>query len=255
MSSVGNWRGPDIIKDGLVFYFNAASPNSFYTPSSSTLVKNIGGFSDTSSLTGSLSNGASFGTTFGGVFNFDGVDDFVNLSTFPAVNFSNGLTIEVVVRFAALGAGGWERFLDLTNLSATGSSLAFSRHSTFSNILLQSRNIAGGDSQRRYISSSNPLALNEIAIYTATMPPGSPGSPTSGTKLYKNGDLLAGAESDGTPRLPSTNIRNQGYIGRSPFGGNSFLNGSVYQLKIYNRELSAAEILKNYNGIKGIFGI
>lgn len=257
MSTVGNYRGPDMTKSGLVFYFNAASPNSFYAPSSSTLVKNIGGFSDTSSLTGSLVNGASFGTTFGGVFNFDGSDDHIVLGTFPSVNFTNGITIDVVVRFAALGGGGWERFLDLS--SASGTLIQFGRHSVFSNVFFSCKNITGGDAalNRRYQSTGNPLATNQIAMYSVTLPAGTPGDVTAGCVLYKNGSVIAGqlATTNENPRLPSTQTRETGYIARSPFAGNSFLNGSVYQLKIYNRELTAAEVLKNYNGIKNIFGI
>lgn len=257
MSSVGNWRGPDIIKDGLVFYFNAASPNSFYTPSSSTLIKNIGGFSDTSSLTGSLVNGASFNTTFGGVFNFDGSDDHIVLGTFPSVNFTNGITIDVVVRFAALGGGGWERFIDLS--TASGTLIQFGRHSVFSNVFFSCKNATGPDAglNRRYQSTGTTITTNQITMYSVTLPAGTPGDATAGCVLYRNGVEILGqlATANENPRLPTTQTRETGYIARSPFAGNSFLNGSVYQLKIYNRTLSRTEVLRNYNGIKDIFGI
>jgi len=257
MSSVGNWRGPDIVKDGLVFYFNAASPNSFYSPSSSTLVKNIVDFSTTSSLTGSLVNGASFSSGFGGTFNFDGVDDHIALGTFPSISFANGITIDVVVRFTALGGGGWERFIDLT--SQTGTLIQFGRHSVFSNVFFSCKNITGGDAalNRRFQSTGTTITTNQITMYSVTLPAGTPGDVTPGCVLYRNGAVINGqlATANENPRLPSTQSREIGYIARSPFAGNSFLNGSVYQLKIYNRQLTATEVLKNYNAIKGIFGI
>ncbi len=37
MSTVGNWRGANIIKQGLVLYLDPGSPNSFYNKSNTTI--------------------------------------------------------------------------------------------------------------------------------------------------------------------------------------------------------------------------
>lgn len=230
--------GP-VITNGLVLNYDAS-----YTPSYPRTGSTI--YTMNGTPNGTLTNGATFNTDR---IVLDGVDDFINLGTTPAINFSNGLTIEIEVNFAALSGSGWERFLDLNDSS--GTLLSFGRHSVFSNVQFTCREITGGDAalQRRYQSTGNPLVTNEIAAYSVTLPAGTPGAIRTGCKLYKNGVEIAGtlATANENPRLPSTQTRNVSYIGRSSSAGNAFLNGSVYWFRMYNRELSAAEILQNYN--------
>jgi hypothetical protein len=230
--------GP-VITNGLVLNYDAS-----YTPSYPRTGSTI--YTMNGTPNGTLTNGATFNTDR---IVLDGVDDFINLGTTPAINFSNGLTIEIKVNFAAFNVNGWERFLNLTDSS--GTLLIFGRHSAFSNVQFTCRNITGADAslQRRYQSTGNPLATNEIAVYSVTLPAGTPGEIRTGCKLYKNGVEIAGtlATANENPRLPSTQTRNVSYIGRSSTVSNAFLNGSVYWFRMYNRELSAAEILQNYN--------
>jgi hypothetical protein len=230
--------GP-VITNGLVLNYDAGFTPSY--PRTGSTIYTMNGTPD-----GVLTNGATFNTDR---IVLDGVDDYINLGTTPAINFTNGLTIEIEVNFTALGGTGWERFIDLNDSS--GTLLAFGRHSVFSNVQFTCRNITGPDAalQRRYQSTGNPLATNQIAVYSVTLPAGTPGEIRTGCKLYKNGSEIAGAlaTADENPRLPSTQTRNVSYIGRSSSAGNAFLNGSVYWFRIYNRELSAAEILQNYN--------
>jgi hypothetical protein len=74
MSTTGNWRGPNIVKDGLVLYLDPGSPNSYYNKTSTT-IKNISGNNDN----GTLVNGPTYNTGSGGNIVFDGVDDYINL--------------------------------------------------------------------------------------------------------------------------------------------------------------------------------
>ena len=50
---------------------------------------------------------------------------------------------------------------------------------------------------------------------------------------------------------PSSNI----LIGSSQHAGNQYFNGNISQFLIYNRALSASEVLQNYNAIKGRYGL
>ena len=63
------WRGPNIVKNGLVLYLNAGSPNSFYSPTAGTTWKDISGLTNN----GTLFNGASYSTADGGSISFDGI--------------------------------------------------------------------------------------------------------------------------------------------------------------------------------------
>jgi hypothetical protein len=229
----------NIVTNGLVLYLDASQKGSY--PGSGTGWYTLSG----NAYNGTLSNGASFNTNR---IVLDGVDDFINLGTTPAINFTNGLTIEIEVNFAALSGSGWERFLDINDSS--GTLFSFGRHSVFSNIQFTCREITGADAalQRRYQSTGNPLVIGQIATYSVTLPAGTPGAIRTGCKLYKNGVEIAGAlaTTNENPRLPLTQTRNIAYIGRSSSIGNAYLNGSVYMFKMYNRELSAAEISQNY---------
>ena len=238
-----NFDYPPIVTDGLQLFMDAGYTPSY--PRSGTTFYN-----STVNENGTLVNGPTWSNENGGQIIFDGIDDFLNLNNFPAISFSGGITIEIVVRFTSLGAGGWERFVDMRNSGGTSNFITFSRFSIFPRIVFQCSNITGGDAQRRYISDGNVITTNEIAFFSFTMGPGTPGNENSNCALYKNGTAIAGSFSEGIPRTPSTIVRNQSWVGRSPFGGNSFLNGSVYQLRIYNKGLSASEILQNYNALK-----
>jgi hypothetical protein len=249
---VANREYENIVTDGLILNIDAGFVGSYPTSASTWYdLSRMGA----DGYNGTLTNGPVFSGSNGGQIVFDGVDDFVNLTTIPNYSFANGITIEIIVRFAGLGAGGWERFLDTRNTGGSGNFITFSRFSVFPRILFQCSNIVGGDTQRRYISDGNVLTGSAIAVFAFTMGAGTPGNENSNCALYKNGAVIAGSFSEGIPRTPSTTTRNQSWIARSPFAGNSFLSGSIYQQRIYNRGLSAAEILQNYNAMKGRYGL
>jgi hypothetical protein len=77
---------------------------------------------------------------------------------------------------------------------------------------------------------------------------GSPGSGTTG-RIYYNGNLISSLYT-GSFVVPSTVNRTSNYIARSNWAGDAYYQGSIYSVQIYNRALSAAEILQNYNAMK-----
>jgi hypothetical protein len=44
-------------------------------------------------------------------------------------------------------------------------------------------------------------------------------------------------------------------IARQPAGANQFFTGRIAQVQMYNKALSAAEVLQNYNATKSRFGL
>lgn len=75
MSTTGNWRGPNIVKDGLVLYIDPSSPNSYY-PKNNTIIKDISGYGKN----GTLTNGPTYDSANGGSILFDGTNDYVAIS-------------------------------------------------------------------------------------------------------------------------------------------------------------------------------
>jgi hypothetical protein len=86
------------------------------------------------------------------------------------------------------------------------------------------------------------VALNTIQNFTYTFN-GGIGS------LYKNGTLLVSANNHGTP-VSSGTIKSYGISEASNSG-----NFNWYNFQIYNRALSASEVLQNYNALKGRYGL
>ena len=82
---MGAYGGPDIITDGLVFAVDAGSERSY--PGSGTTATSL-----ISSNTGTLTNGVGFGSGNGGHWEFDGVDDYVNIG--------NGVSFEYTDSFS-----------------------------------------------------------------------------------------------------------------------------------------------------------
>jgi len=50
-------------------------------------------------------------------------------------------------------------------------------------------------------------------------------------------------------------ITDEFLIGQSGYTGSPYFNGKLGPMQIYNRALSANEVLHNYNALKGRFGL
>ena len=209
------YTGPHIVEDGLIYAIDAGSTRSY--PGSGTTVTDLVGAN-----TGALTNGVSYLSSNGGSFDFDGVDQSISVGN-PAVlqNLTAGTIQAIYYRDASTGTyqmlfsdGGSN--LELTYL---GNTLQF------------------------YIGNSglgySHAVTGEWFFVTGTWASGS-------KKLYLNGSEVASGTNTGI---------NTGSIARFIGGrGASFpFNGQIPSIKIYNRELSAAEVLQNYNAQESRF--
>jgi hypothetical protein len=71
----------------------------------------------------------------------------------------------------------------------------------------------------------------------------------STVKIYVNGVLESTTARSGTITAGAKNI------GSSSGGGSEYFNGTIDNVKIYNRALSAAEVQQNFNALRGRYGI
>jgi hypothetical protein len=101
-----------------------------------------------------------------------------------------------------------------------------------------------------YMEYYNILSLNTWTNITVTA--------VSGTqwKMYKNGISLGNPSIySGTWQVSGTSIANFD-VGRIRNDVASFaFSGNISSVKIYNRELTATEVLQNYNATKSRFGL
>jgi hypothetical protein len=74
----------------------------------------------------------------------------------------------------------------------------------------------------------------------------------STSEIYING---VEANNRALTNVPSTSPATEGRIGLGHSSGQTAWNGKIDQFKIYNRVLSPAEVMQNYLGTKGRYGI
>jgi hypothetical protein len=221
-------HSPKIVTSGLVLCLDAANKLSYR--GSGTTWTDLSGNANT----GTLTNGPTFSNVNGGCIVFDGVDDYVdvpyNASTisFP----TNNATICVWYRVSTVGDGygalvtqrsvagpGIQSYMISTRLYADGGGTA----GVSSNTIIPNGTIAFGGIVYDKTNSLLKLYVNGV---------------------YDNQVSYTGNIQDTYP------IR----LGNSAFGDGPF-PGNIYIASVYNRALSASEVLQNYNATKSRFGL
>ena len=208
--------GPKIVKEGLVFDLDAAVPRS-YSGSGLTANGLVGG------IGGTLVNGVGFTSANNGSFFFDGANDYINL---PTNNLPYGSVPRTICCWFLANSLAYEWAFSYGSPDG-GASNALG-------IILGVITYAGYGGVDVY----GPVPSLNTWYYVCGVYNGSVAS------LYVNGSLY-------TSSAKSWNtVQSTAQIGRQTNGG-EFWNGNISQSKIYNRALSAQEILQNYNATKG----
>ena len=214
---------PKVVTDGLVLYLDAANSKSYV--SGSTTWSDI----SRSGNNGTLTNGPTYSSASGGSIIFDGVNDSANLGNnsitqFPSASaWSFTFTSELLSQNTA-----YPSIFSIGN-SATNGILIFFADS--GSIYFKHNN-----SQPSYVR----VPMNTPFQYTVTY------AGTGSVKVYLNGIYR-----NDSSTIVSTNTSSDTIIG----GGDSFSNIRMYNVSKYNKELSAQEILQNYNATKTRFGL
>jgi hypothetical protein len=227
---MGFYRGPQIVKEGLVLYLDAANVKSY--PKSGTNWKDLSGNENN----GTLINGVGYNNGNGGSLVFDGVDDVVEVTNFPQI-FSNSVCM-----------CGWFYFndndaRDILFGSFNGSfGINFEKHT--SNRL----RLYWHDSTVIDTFSSNNVVSAGVWQYISIQR--NKGNQT--IDFYVNSNLVS-QPSVNLYDIPSslTTFR----IGRDSRTGSTALGGNISNVSIYNKSLTAQEILQNYNATKGRYGL
>ena len=215
-----------IVTDGLVLCLDAADRNSYV--SGSTTWFNMAG-----SSSGSLVNSPTFTGSFGGAIVTDGANSYINTNYIPP---TNSFTVSIVYRCTNFGAwsGIWasEVWNNNTGFAAffeTSTSVRFVRGGLMAGVL---------------VDASSSL-LNHLTFTLSSQSTGS---------IYVNGILkgtaaLPTASAVEKPILLSTRYNNNGV------GITDTRPAIIPLFQVYNRALSADEVLQNYNAQKSRFGL
>jgi hypothetical protein len=220
-----NYYGGPIVTNGLVFAIDAGNLVSY--PKSGTSTYNLTG----SGATGALTNGTSFTPLDGGAFVFDGTNDYI---VFPNdTNLDNqALTME-----------SW----NYLNTTTSQNAFLFEKGSVntqYSNFYDNAGNFyfrtMGLSNQDLTFTTSTYISPNTWNHVVCTY--------GAGVKtIYVNGIQIA--QTTGVTGTISTNTTGL-YLGAYGPGTSFFLNGKIAESRVYNRALTAAEVLQNYNATK-----
>lgn len=226
-------HSPRIARDGLVLHLDAANVKSY--PGSGSTWKDLSGYGND----GTLVADTSFSSDNKGTMNFDGTGDYVAVSASSSINMVADQPVTISY-WMYLNQTAAERstFIGPVNKNYFGRSYGHLISPSTGGFLLYT-----DDDNSIEASSSTVISKNKwyhvCSVYTTTK-----------ISLYLDGEL--DTESSGTFSL--TVDTNTLFIGSGSSSG-YYLNGKMPIVQLYNRELSAAEILQNFNATRDRYGI
>jgi hypothetical protein len=221
------FTGPNIVTDGLVYAVDAGSERSY--PGTGTTVTDLVGSSN-----GVLENGVGFDSANGGSWSFDGVDEYITLPFNSSLDVDY-LTVQVFIK-STFAIGPNSRHYVFSGLSHRWAIIVDE-----ANTLRWYVNTTAGVSEITWVDSS--VSEDVWMDITCTF---------SGSKsrIYVNGVSVASASHTGTIQTASTYGRLMDYL------GNGFeTEGLASIFRIYNKALTDAEVLQNFNAQKSRFGL
>ena len=235
-----------LVTDGLVLALDAANTVSY--PGSGTTWTDLSGNSNN----GTLINGPTYSSDDGGAIVFDGSNDFGRINSFSSDSNS------------ALSVFCWVYPKDLTTQQFGGNYL---------NWIINKRNSDSDNSNSWQFNARNsyPVVMMWDNSGTEIAPSGA--SQAVNSSLQLNRWYYVGFVTDGVNggflntyineslNFSGTLTGNRGIetkpidIGKIGWGNAFNWNGNMAQVSIYNRALTASEVLQNYNALKGRFGL
>jgi len=216
-------NGPKMVTTGLVMCLDAGNRKSY--PGSGTSWIDLSGNSNN----GTLTNGPTFSIANGGSIVFDGAND--------QIDCGNALSLQITI-------GTISAWFNATSANSGYNGIITKRHawSLFvqDNVLMTFDWGSGAVPRSTGITVGNGLWNYAAMSFNTNI--------DNGAIVYLNGVAVL------TTRIIHYNHAYGVRIGESS-DANQFLTGNVACASVYNRALSATEVLQNYNANKGRFGL
>lgn len=209
------FHSPSIVTNGLIHYFDAANPKS-YPGTGTTWINLIG------STNGTLTGGATFNSANKGVIALNGTNGYIDIP----INLSTGIyTIMGAARYVV--AGG--RTFSAKNNNWLMGHWGTTTQNYYAGAWVTGAGVGPSDTNWR--------------IYAATI-----NTAADSWSLYVNEALNTGPNTNGASGPNGFAIGSYG-------GTSEFSNSQIGNLLVYDRVLSATEILQNFNALRGRYGI
>ena len=221
---MGLSHSPRIVTDGLVFCVDAANKRSY--PGAGTTWTDLTASKNNGTLTNM--DGSNFSNDGAGSLIFDGTNERVTCGNDTSIQITEGT---ISAWFAA-------------NNGNTGYRGIIAKQNAWALFVYNDKlnTYDWGNSARREtdIDVGNGAWNNAVMTFTETV-----GSPSNNAKIYLNGNLVLTT----TVKHFSNTVTLM--IGEA--NSNQYFSGKIAQASVYNRELTAVEVLQNYNATKGRF--
>jgi hypothetical protein len=222
--------GGNIVTNGLVLYLDAANTKSYV--SGSTVWNDLAGTNN-----GTL-NGPMFNAANGGSIVFDGTDDYVEVTNQSSLRNVSQFTMTC-----------WMKRRTATSKVICGQFVDFNNDVVFelwndNNVYFE---VGNTSNSYGYISNNSTNWQLLTMVFDGTQIGNS-----NRLKGYVN-NVLQSLFYAGT--IPSTTAN---LTSNLMIGGNiasNYSDGNISQFQIYNRALSAAEVLQNFNATRARFGV
>lgn len=221
---------PNIVRNGLVAYFDAANGKSY--PTTGTVWTDLTKGKNNQTLTGS----PVYSSSNGGIITFNGTTAYT-IGARPT-SLVNGGQISISL---------WAKWTTVGTTTSTIQALVDNNHALSQGFVIQDR--PDLSKKLTFFIGRNSNGLQSTGIvgdglwhHIACT------NDTSISNLYIDGIFNNSLSEVGGLINLQTNVS----IGKYQ-GGTRYLNGSVANVLFYNRALTAAEVLQNYNASKGRF--
>jgi hypothetical protein len=231
-------HSPKIVTDGLVLALDAANTKSY--PGSGNIWNDLSG----NLTTGSLNNGPTFNGANGGSIVFDGINQQVGFGDPVSLQITNNLSVFAWTKIppatptAPFDKGIVTKYITATQRSWTMQTNNVTPYDKFQLFLSDGTNA-------KSISTTTVIRTNEWTYVGFTFV-------SNVAVTYINGlPVSSSASATAINTLGITNVPVH-VGGRST---SNYLDGSVATVQIYNRVLSANEVLQNFNATRSRFGV
>lgn len=229
-AKTNTWQKPPV-QSGLIMYLDAGISTSY--PGTGSTWTDLSG----TGRHATLYNTPGYVSSNSGYLSFNGSNQYAAGAAGMA-NFTTGLTVCALVNFGS--ANNYERIIDFGN-GTPNDTFLIARISTTNTFTAQ---VLNGTGTTLVHSVDNMIQNNAWAFYSWTL------DGTTST-VGVNGTYYTTAST----AIPTNTTRNNVYIGRSEWSGDSYFDSGMQNLLIYNRALSQAEVTANFNTFRSRFGL
>ena len=226
--------GPNIVYNGLVLYLDAANPRSY--PGTGTAWNNLSGSSINFTSVGSLTHNSVDFTNFTESTNYFEISNSAHTSSLPTG--SSDRTILALCKtptaYASLGYSHIFHYGEAVTDKSFGVAMI-------------------GNQLGTHPWSGSPASTSTIPTNTNVFLGVSYTQSTSLHRFFLNGNELSSSNATRAINTGTTTARVGSRISNVQEAWQT--SGRISCIMVYNRVLSAAEILQNYNALKGRYGL